>query len=170
MTTKTRSYLRKNFGLICSIFLYYIVHEGSHVLIALLFGALKGIKITGFGIQVIADIDNLTDFKLGIFCIVGSISTLIVGYTLVLLIKKIVIIKNKIIKSVCYYTTLVFLLLDPLYLTIIYKFVGGGDMNGIKLFGLKEIIIQFIYGFIIVINIYIIIKKVYPQYKENFNE
>ena len=78
--------------------------------------------------------------------------------------------KNKIFKAICFYTTLAFLLLDPLYLAIIYKFFGGGDMNGIVLFGIPEIVIQLIYGTIAIINIFLIIKKIYPAYKKSFSE
>lgn len=112
----------------------------------------------------------MTDFQIGIFCIVGSISTLLVGYLLVLFIKRIAKGKNKVFKAICYYTTLAFLLIDPLYLTIIYKLVGGGDMNGILLFGIPEIIVQFIFGITTVINILLIIKKIYPVYKNSFSE
>ena len=84
--------------------------------------------------------------------------------------KRIVESKNKLFKAICFYTTLAFLLLDPLYLTIVYKFVGGGDMNGILLFGVPEIIIQIIFGIIAIINIFLIIKKIYPAYKKSFSK
>lgn len=161
---------RKWFYLICAIFLYYIIHEGSHVIIALLYGIFEKIKVLGLGIQVVANVEVLSNFQIGIFCIVGSISTLLVAYLLVLLTGKIVESKNKVFKSICYYTTLAFLVLDPLYLTIIYKFVGGGDMNGILLFGIPEIIVQLIYGIISLINILLIVKKVYPMYKKSFTK
>ena len=74
------------------------------------------------------------------------------------------------IKAICYYTTLALLLIDPLYLTIIYKLVGGGDMNGILLFGIQEEVVQLIYGIIVLINILLIIKKIYPVYKKSFRE
>ncbi len=161
---------RKWFSLICAIFLYYIIHEVSHVIIVLMYGVFEKIKILGLGIQVVANVELLSNFQIGIFCIIGSITTLLVAYLLTLFIKKIVKSKNKVFKSICYYTTLAFLLLDPLYLTIVYKFVGGGDMNGILLFGIPEIILQFIYGIITLINVLLIIKKVYPAYKKSFTE
>lgn len=49
--------------------------------------------------------------------------------------------------------TLAFLLIDPLYLFIIYKFVGGGDMNSILLFRMPEIVIQIIFDSIAIVNI-----------------
>ena len=170
MDERIKNNLRKLFALICAILLYYIIHEGSHVIVALLYGVFEEVKILGLGVQVVANVEVLTDFQIGIFCIVGNISTLLVGYLLVLFNKIITKSKNKVFKAICYYTTLAFLLIDPLYLTIIYKFFGGGDMNGILLFGIPEIIVQFIFGIIAVMNILLIIKKIYPVYKNSFNE
>ena len=36
-------------------------------------------NILGLGVQVVANVEVLIDFQIGIFCIVGSISTLLVG-------------------------------------------------------------------------------------------
>ena len=162
--------LRKWFGLICAIILYYLIHEGTHVLVALFYDAFEKINILGLGVQVVANIDLLNDFQKAIFCVSGCISTLLVGYLLVLFANKIIKIKNKIIKAICYYATLAFLLLDPIYLMILYKFVGGGDMNGILLFGISEIMVQMIFGIITIINIYLIVKMIYPLYKKSFSE
>ena len=170
MNEKLLTNLRKWFALICAIFLYYIIHEGSHIIIALIYGVFEKVKVLGLGVQVITNIEVLKNYQIGIFCIVGSLSTLLLAYLLVLLTNRIIKSKYKVFKAIAYYTTLAFLLLDPLYLTIIYKFVGGGDMNGILLFGIPEIIIQFIYGSITVINICLINKKIYPAYKKSFSE
>lgn len=170
MKERMSSNSRKWFGLICAILLYYVIHEGSHVIVAMIYGVFEKIKILGLGVQVVAKTELLTNFQTAIFCVVGSISTLLVSYLLVIFTKKIVESKNKILKAICYYTTLAFMLLDPIYLTILYKFVGGGDMNGILLFGIPEIAVQLIYGLIAIINIFLIIKKVYPLYKKSFSE
>lgn len=170
MEARVLKNLRKWFALICAILLYYIIHESSHMIIALFYGVFEEVKILGLGVQVVANIEVLTNFQIGIFCIVGSISTLLVGYLLVLFVKKIVKSKNKVFKAIFYYTTLALLLIDPLYLTIIYKLVGGGDMNGILLFGMQEVAVQVIYGIIAIINILLIIKKIYPVYKKSFRE
>ena len=170
MKARVLKNLRKWFALICAILLYYIIHEGSHVIVALLYGVFEEVKILGLGVQVVANVEVLTYFQIGIFCIAGSISTLLVGDLLVLFSKRIAKSKNKVFKAICYYTTLAFLLIDPLYLTIIYKLVGGGDMNGILLFGIPEIIVQFIFGIIAIINNLLIIRKIYPDYKNSFSE
>ena len=162
--------LRKWFALICAILLYYIIHEGSHISVALCYGVFEKVNILCLGVQVVANIESLTDFQKAIFCISGSITTLIIAYCLVMFINKIVECKSKFLKAISYYTTLAFLLVDPLYLTIIYKFVGGGDMNGILLIGIPEVVIQLIFAIITMSNILLTIKKIYPAYKKSFSE
>lgn len=77
MREKTIQNTRKWFALICAIILYYLIHEGSHVIVALLYGVFEQIRILGVGVQVVAKVELLTDIQTGIFCIVGNIATLL---------------------------------------------------------------------------------------------
>lgn len=168
MGEKTIQNARKWFALICAIFLYYLIHEGSHVIVALLYGVFEQIRILGVGVQVVANVERLTDIQTGIFCIVGSIATLFTAYIGVLFLPRITASKSKIFRAIGYYTTLAFLLLDPIYLSFLYRFVGGGDMNGILLFEIPEAVVQLIYGVIALVNLFLIVRKVYPAYRESF--
>lgn len=168
MGEKTIQNARKWFALICAIILYYLIHEGSHVIVALFYGVFEQIRILGIGVQVVAKVELLTDLQTGIFCIVGSIAALLAAYILVLLLPRITARKSKVFRAIGYYTTLAFLLLDPIYLSFLYRFVGGGDMNGILLFGIPEAVVQLIYGAIALVNLFLIIRKVYPAYRESF--
>lgn len=168
MRNKMIQNIRKWFALILAILLYYLIHEGSHVLAALLYGVFERVKILGLGVQVVAKVELLTDLQTAIFCIVGSIATLLAAYLLLLLMPKITAHKSKLLRAIGYYTTLAFLLLDPIYLSVLYRFVGGGDMNGVLLLGIPEVIIQLIYGAIALLNLFLIIRRVYPAYKESF--
>ena len=62
------------------------------------------------------------------------------------------------------------LLVDPIYLSVLCGFFGGGDMNGIILFGIPEVAARLAYAVIGVINIFVFIKCVYPKYKANFSK
>ena len=66
-----------------------------------------------------------------------------------------------------YYITLALLFIDPIYLSIGYKFVGGGDMNGIQLM-IPENIASILFGILLIINIFIFIKIELPKYKLGF--
>ena len=57
----------------------------------------------------------------------------ITAYVLVLLTDKIGTVSSKVFKAGMYYITIAMLLINPLYLSILCGFFGGGDMNGISL-------------------------------------
>lgn len=163
MSKKSRQY----FGLLCALFSYYIVHEGAHLIYALIYGVFKQINFIGLGIQIDIYAEKLTTKDLGIFCIVGSVATALAAYILILLINKIKNVTSKVFKACMYYITLVLLFVDPLYLSILYRFVGGGDMNGISLL-FSEKIAACVYGFILTLHLFLFWKIVLPKYKETF--
>ncbi len=159
--------IRKWSGLLIAIVVYFIVHEGAHLIYALSIGAFKQINIIGIGIQIEPYIDLMSTFQLGIFNIVGAISTLIIAYFIVALTGNIIKSRSLFFRSIMYYVTLVLLLVDPIYLSFVYRFVGGGDMNGIKLI-MSELVASIMFGIIFVINILIFIKYILPKYKDAY--
>ncbi len=168
MKNRVSTNLRKWISLILAVLIYYVIHEGSHVLAALSCGVFEAVKFLGAGVQVVINDTLLSHLQLAVFCVVGSIASLAAGYILTALTGRIVRVGSKYFKAVGFYTTLVMLLLDPLYLSVLYRFFGGGDMNGIVLFGLPEVLIQAIYGAVGVLNLFLFIKVVLPKYKAAF--
>ena len=59
------------------------------------------------------------------------------------------------------------LLLDPLYLSVLCGFFGGGDMNGIALL-IPEWMARAFFGVLLVINGILFWRVVLPQYKSAF--
>lgn len=169
MKDKLSGNMRKWLALIAAVLLYYVIHEGSHLIDALIYGVFQKIRILGLGVQVVAQTELLTDTQTAVFCVVGCVSTLLAAYLLMTAAKPIGRRGNKMFKAVCFYTTIAFMLIDPIYLTVLYKFFGGGDMNGIILFGIPEIFLQIIFGVICLINVFLIVKKIYPAYKKSFS-
>ena len=129
MNKRVRQYV----GLISAVIAYYLIHEGAHLLYALSIGAFKQINLMGLGMQIDIYAEKMTQTQLGVFCLLGSVTTLLTAYILIALIDKIRGISSKAIKACLYYITIAMLLIDPLYLSILCGFFGGGDMNGIKL-------------------------------------
>ena len=161
--------IRQYVGLISAILAYYVIHEGAHLLYALWIGVFKQIKFMGLGMQIDVHAEKMTSNQMGIFCMVGSIATAVAAYVLVTFIDKIAKNKLKVVKASMYYVTLALLFIDPLYLSILCGFFGGGDMNGISLL-VPEIEARIVYGFILVINVVIFIMIVLPKYKKAFKE
>lgn len=163
MSKKARQYI----GILSSIIAYYVVHEGAHLLYALHLGVFKKINFIGLGIQVDIYASQLTDIEMAVFCILGSIATLISAYILIISIDKIRTVSSLVIKAAFYYITMMMLFADPIYFGVLYKLVGGGDMNGIALV-INESIVKVIFIAILVINVALFLKAVLPKYQLMF--
>lgn len=165
MSKRTRQY----FGLLSAVVAYYIIHEGAHLIYALFIGAFKQINFMGLGMQIDVYAERMSSTQLGIFCLVGAAATLIVAYGLVAAADKICEAKSKLFKSCMYYVTTAMLVIDPLYLSFLYGFFGGGDMNGIALL-VPEWMARVCFGVLLVGNGYVFWKLVLPKYKRSFAE
>ena len=82
---------------------------------------------------------------------------------------KICEIKNKLVKAIFYYITVIMLVLDPIYLRLLSGAFGGGDVNGI-LYLMPQAWVWTIFAFILLFNIWILLKKVNPTYTASFKE
>ena len=165
MNKRVRQYV----GLLSAVIAYYLLHEGAHLLYALSIGAFKQINLMGLGMQIDIYAEKMTQTQLGVFCLLGSVTTLLTAYILLALIDKIRGISSKTIKACLYYITIAMLLIDPLYLSILCGFFGGGDMNGIKLL-VPEIAARIIYGLVLIVNAWVFVKIVLPKYKLAFED
>ena len=76
---------------------------------------------------------------------------------------------SKAIKACLYYITIAMLLIDPLYLSVLCGFFGGGDMNGIKLL-VPEVTARILYGLVLIVNVLVFVKIVLPKYKLAFED
>lgn len=164
MSKKTRQYV----GLLLAILFYYVIHEGAHLIYALIIDVFKKVNIIGVGVQVDVFAERMTEIQMGIFCIAGSVATLITGYVLVAFTDKSIKVTSKVFKASMYYITMAMLFMDPLYLSILCSFFGGGDMNGISLL-VPEIVARIVYGSILILNIGVFLKFVLPKYKLAFS-
>ena len=159
--------LRQYAGLLAAIAAYYLIHEGSHLAYTLIIGAFKQVNIGGLGIQIDVYAERMTNLQMGIFCIIGSIATLITGWILSAAASIIGKRPSKVFKACMYYVTIALLLIDPLYLSLLCGFFGGGDMNGITLL-IPELAARFLYSALLVINACLFWKQVLPTYKAAF--
>lgn len=163
MSKRTRQYI----SILAAVAAYYLIHEGAHLLYALLGGVFKKINFMGFGVQIDVYAERMTDIQLGIFCLVGAMATFCAGYLLTALAKRICCAKSKLLRAVLYYVTIAFLLLDPLYLSVLCGFFGGGDMNGIALL-CPEWVARCLFGALLLLNGLVFWKWVLPTYRKSF--
>ncbi|MBQ4581064.1 MAG: hypothetical protein IJA83_10435 [Clostridia bacterium] len=160
MTKRFRQYA----GLLAAIAAYYLIHEGAHLVYALIIGTFKQVNIDALGVQIDVYAEQMTDLQMGIFCIVGSVATLLTGWGLSIAADAIGRSPSKVFKACMYYVTIALLLIDPLYLSVLCGFFGGGDMNGIALL-VPEMAARILYSAVLVINICLFWKRVLPAYK-----
>lgn len=164
MGKRTRQFL----GLLSAVAAYYIIHEGAHLLYALLLGVFKGIRFMGIGMQIVVSTERMNDMQLGIFCLVGAVATLIAAGGLVAAAGRICQAKSKVFKACMYYATITMLFADPLYLSLLYRFFGGGDMNGIALL-VPEWTARSCFGVLLLVNGFVFWRVVLPKYKKAFS-
>ena len=165
MSKRVRQYL----GLVSAIVAYYVIHECAHLIYALCIGVFKRINMMGMGMQIDVYAERMTETQLGIFCLVGSVVTLIAAYGLVAAADIIGRSSSKVFKACMYYVTIALLLIDPLYLSVLCGFFGGGDMNGIKLL-LPEPFARLLFGAVLAVNAVVFFRRILPVYKRAFEE
>lgn len=161
---------RQYAGMMVAVVAYYIVHEGAHLLVALNLGVFKAINFIGLmGVQIDVDNTQMGDTQMGEFCLMGAVSTFLASYILVALAKAICRFQSPMFRAIMYYVTLAMMLLDPLYLSLLCGFVGGGDMNGIALL-FPETMARIAFGILLTINILVFWKYILPLYTKSFKE
>ena len=121
----------------------------------------------GLGMQIDIYSEQITQTQLGVFCLLGSVATLLSAYALILLIDRIKQLSSKVVKAALYYITIAMLFVDPVYLSILCGFFGGGDMNGIKLL-ISEPLARILYAVVLLFNALVFVKIVLPKYKSAF--
>lgn len=163
MDKKMRQYV----GIFAAVILYYIVHEGAHLLTALCLGVFRQINFLGLGVQIDVYAERMTAIQLGLFCLSGAAATTLAGWLLIALCKSVCRCRSDLFRAVMWYATLIFLLLDPVYLSVLCGFFGGGDMNGIALL-LPEAAARIAFALLGVVHSIIVWRYLLPNYQKSF--
>ena len=77
--------------------------------------------------------------------------------------------QSKLLRAMLYYITIAFLLLDPLYLSVLCSLFGGGDMNGI-IHLCPEWAARCLFGVLLFVNGVLFWKRVLPVYRQSFSQ
>ena len=161
--------IRQYVGLLSAILVYYLVHEGAHFVYALSAGVFQRINFMGLGVQVAVASERMSNLQLGIFCLVGAAATAITACVLTLAAPRICMARSRVFRACMFYITMAMLLIDPLYLSVLCGFFGGGDMNGIALL-LPEWIARLCFGVLLVIHCLLLWIAILPKYRKPFAE
>jgi hypothetical protein len=157
--------VRKYLYFIFAGIMYLIIHEGVHIVLAKIFGIYEGIRILPLGIEVkITQPLTIGGVKLAAFSGLSSIVTILIGYILLILSRRILKLNNQMVKNCAYYVIFIFILTDPLYISLL-SFLVGGDINGIVLgLNIPYMVVRGIFFVTASFNTYLVYKKLYPMY------
>lgn len=150
-------------GIAVAVLVYYIIHEGAHLAVALLLGVFKQINFMGLGVQIDVFAERMSDTEMGIFCLAGAVATMVAGWLMVASVRPFCSVRSALFRACAWYATLAMLMLDPIYLSVFYRWVGGGDMNGIALLA-PEWAVSAVAVSVGIINALLIWKILYPAY------
>jgi len=95
---------------------------------------------------------------------VSNVITVLLGYLLLFFVKPIANMKNTFLSAVGYWLIMMFLVLDPLNLSV-GPFLYGGDIGGIVAgFGINQYVVQFLAFIIFLINRELVAQILLPAY------
>lgn len=147
---------------------YYVLHEGAHLIYAPAMAHFKRIHFLGLGMQIDVYTEQMTDVQID-FCLVGATATLRAAWPLTAFCKRICKVKSPAFRAPAYYIAIAILFADPLYLSVLRGFFGGGDMNGISLL-LPEAAAKILFAVLDLLHAFVFVKRILPAYQASFRE
>lgn len=147
---------------------YYVLHEGAHLIYAPAMAHFKRIHFLGLGMQIDVYTEQMTDVQID-FCLIGATATLRAAWPLTAFCKRICKVKSPAFRAPAYYIAIAILFADPLYLSVLRGFFGGGDMNGISLL-LPEAAAKILFAVLDLLHAFVFVKRILPAYQASFRE
>lgn len=158
--------MRKYLTFILAIFIFVIIHEGIHAIIAMTFEEYQAFRVHPYGLEVIfkTPVAEREGIKWGFISGMSNVVTLLLGYLMFLFRLKIAGLQGSFLRALGYWLIILFLLLDALNLSI-GPFIYGGDIGGIVVgFNINQYLVQIVFFVILLINRELIAQKLLPLY------
>ncbi len=158
--------MKRYLGLILAIVLFITIHEGMHALMALAFDEYQAFRVRPYGYEVIfkTPVAERVGVKWGYISGVSNLVTLLLGYLFFACRHAFSRAKNRFIGSSGYWLAFIFMLFDPLNLSLM-PFVFGGDISGIVAgFGINRYVVQAIAFLLLLVNRELIIHRLFPAF------
>ncbi len=158
--------MKKYLTLILAVIIFAIIHEGTHAIIAMAFEEYQTFQVHPYGLEVIfkTPVTERKGIKWGFISGMSNVVTLLFGYLMFSLRAKITRLQSSSLSALGYWLIILFLLLDPLNLSI-GPFLYGGDIGGIVVgFSINQYLIQIIFFVIFLLNREIIAQELLPAY------
>jgi len=158
--------VKKLLTFLIAFLIVILVHEGAHALVAAAYGELAAFQVHPYGFEVIfkTPIAQRQGIEWGFISGASNVITVLLGYLLLFFVKPIANMKNSFMSAVGYWLIMMFLLLDPLNLSV-GPFLYGGDIGGIVAgFGVNQYLVQIVSFAIFLINRELVAQVLLPAY------
>lgn len=158
--------MRKYLTFILAIIIFAIIHEGVHALFAMVFEEYQAFQIHPYGFEVIfkTPVTEREGVKWGFISGMSNLVTLLFGYLMFFFRAKIAGLQNAFLRSLGYWLSILFLLVDAFNLSI-GPFIYGGDIGGIIAgFGINRYLVQIVFFVFLLLNRELIAQKLLPSY------
>ncbi len=142
------------------------VHEGTHALMAMLYGEYEAFHVRPIGFEVTfrTAVDERSGIQWAIISGASNLVTLLMGYLLLVFGARLARLRSGFLRATTFYLTMLSLLADPFNLSI-GPFIYGGDANGIAVgLGINRYLIQFIFLVVLLVNRELVAQKLFPMY------
>lgn len=147
--------------------IFVVIHEGTHAIIAMLFGEYEAFHLRSFGMEVTFNTPaaERSGIQWAFISGLSNLLTLVIGYVLLIFSDKFAQLNHWFWKAVVYYLTMLCLVLDAFNLSI-GPFIYGGDANGIAVgLGINRGVIQIFFFLVLLVNRELIAQKLLPTFK-----
>lgn len=158
--------MKKLLLILLAVLLYAFIHEGLHAVAASLFGEYEAFHIHPYGLEVTFNtpVPERHGFQWTVISGLPNLVTILIGYLLYTERRNLAGLSSTFLRSLAFFGTLIFMLFDPLNLSII-PFLFGGDVNGIaEGTGLPVLLIQAVGLVLLLINRELIAQRLLPVY------
>lgn len=153
--------------LLLAVVIFTAVHEGMHVVMAVLYDEYATLHIH-YGVfpevQYRTPVDERAGVHWGLISGASSLVTVLMGYLLLLMSGRIARWRNWFFKNLLFYLTVISLLADPLNLSL-GPLIYGGDASGIAVgFGVNRYVVQIISLAVLLVNRELVVQRLFPVY------
>lgn len=151
---------------VAAIVVFAVTHEALHMLVALTFGEYQGFVVRPYGLEVMFRTEPAArqGAAWGFISGTSNAVTIVFGYLLYIIRKRIRSSPHFSLRTLGYYATVLFLLIDAFNLSI-GPFIYGGDINGIvRGFGVNRYAVQALFFIVLLVNRELIAQEVMPAY------
>ena len=158
--------MRKWLAFVLAIAVFAAIHEGTHMLVASIYGEYDAFHLRPIGLEVTfkTPVDERSGIQWAFISGASNLLTLSLGYLLLSLGERFAHSRVVLLKAGVYYLTILMLLADALNLSV-GPFVYGGDANGIAVgLGVSRYVVQIIFFILLLVNRELLAHKHLPAY------